>query len=1053
MEPLPGPPPLPILGNLLDLDLKNTIQSWLDLAHVHGPIYKLVLRGADRIIITGYEVIHEVCTRKDFVKRPLGVVKALRDITPEGLLTADHGQESWEMAHRVLVPAFGPLMVQDMFEEMHDIVSQLVLRWARFGEETPIEVTADFTRLALDTIALCAMDTRFNSFYKDSLHPFIGSLTSTLSETQLRSVRPAWMNSLFWQANKTFDDNNNLMHNIAKEVIARRRANPTKRMDLLNALLHGKDPVSQRGLSDETISDNMITFLIAGHETTAGLLSFFFYLLLKNPEAYGELQKEIDTVLGTGPLTPECLTRLPYTKACLRETLRLHPPVPGFALSPWQEGSEPTVIGGKYQIGPEAGCLILLGNLHKDKTIYGDDAEDFRPSRMLEENFKKLPPNSFMVRLYSAVHDSLLTTQPFGRGTRACIGSDFAMQEAIMAVAILIQNFDFRFMDPNYTLKVKQASTLKPVNLFISAKLRPGISLLSLNRDLFSHASGGIKPSSSSSSDAQGSEEMQPMTILYGSNTGTCQNLADRLARTALQHGFRCTIKSLNEGLNSVPTDQAVVVISSTHSEGQPPDNAVAFLEWLDSQKENALKGLKYAVFGCGNSDWKETYQTIPMRLDEKLEKTGGLRLAARGEADAGEGDIIGEFDTWQADCLWPAVSQLSQSRRPAGKAFTNVQLTNDTILNVSHPPQGRIIAKVLTCSALTAHEDRPKHHMTVQLPDGAGYQVGDYLEIYPPNPAETTERFLDIIRAWGYSVSDPLAVALYTQCELNQPASLKAGADDRVALQALYQDLLETGVRRPSILQLLATYQTITMPLADLAALLPPIRPRQYSISSSPRAHPTQCTLTWSLITHEAIHVPSWQSNQSSRGTASHYLASLSAGDELTCSVRPGQSRFRPPADHAVPIVMVSAGSGIAPFRGFIQEREAMIRQNPAVQLKLGRAILYVGCRTPDHALYAAELDTSPAVEVRYAYSRYGNGPQYVQNLIWADRHELAELWESGSRVYVCGGRMLGQGVKETVCRIYRELAEERCGAKSQADIEQWWVEALRSQYSVDIF
>lgn len=115
MSDPPGPPPLPILGNMLDLDRKNTIQSFVDLADTYGPIYKLRLGGTDRIFVTGHELVDELCSRKDFVKIPVGLVRSQKELTPEGLFTADYGQPSWDLAHRVLLPAFGPLSIQDMF--------------------------------------------------------------------------------------------------------------------------------------------------------------------------------------------------------------------------------------------------------------------------------------------------------------------------------------------------------------------------------------------------------------------------------------------------------------------------------------------------------------------------------------------------------------------------------------------------------------------------------------------------------------------------------------------------------------------------------------------------------------------------------------------------------------------------------------------------------------------------------------------------------------------------------------------------------------------------
>lgn len=144
------------------------------------------------------------------------------------------------------------------------MVCQLALKWARFGDESPIDVTGDFTRLTLDTIALCAMGMRFNSFYKDQQHPFVDAMMSTFAESQQRSVRPSWLTSLMWRTDREFSEGKEAMYRVAAEVIARRRAKPNDKKDLLNAMLKGRDPVTGKPLSDQIITDNMITFLIAG---------------------------------------------------------------------------------------------------------------------------------------------------------------------------------------------------------------------------------------------------------------------------------------------------------------------------------------------------------------------------------------------------------------------------------------------------------------------------------------------------------------------------------------------------------------------------------------------------------------------------------------------------------------------------------------------------------------------------------------------------------------------------------------------------------------------
>jgi cytochrome P450/NADPH-cytochrome P450 reductase len=136
-----------------------------------------------------------------------------------------------------------------------------------------------------------------------------------------------------------------------------------------------------------------------GHETTSGLLSFLFYYLLKNPAAYQAAQKQVDEVIGRGPITFEHMSKLPYIEACLRETLRLQPTAPAFSIAPHPDTKDfPVLIGGgKYAVEKGQVMVVLLSKVHRDPTVYGDDAEDFKPERMTDDNFSKLPPNSWKV--------------------------------------------------------------------------------------------------------------------------------------------------------------------------------------------------------------------------------------------------------------------------------------------------------------------------------------------------------------------------------------------------------------------------------------------------------------------------------------------------------------------------------------------------------------------------------------------------------------------------------------------------------------------------------
>ena len=148
---------------------------------------------------------------------------------------------------------------------MYDIATQLVMKWARLGPQAPIMVTDDFTRLTLDTIALCSMGTRFNSFYHDEMHPFVEAMVGLLQGSGDRTRRPALMNSLPTSDNSKYGSDITYLRELSQELVNARKENPEEgKKDLLNALILGRDPQTGQGLSDDTIIDNMITFLIAG---------------------------------------------------------------------------------------------------------------------------------------------------------------------------------------------------------------------------------------------------------------------------------------------------------------------------------------------------------------------------------------------------------------------------------------------------------------------------------------------------------------------------------------------------------------------------------------------------------------------------------------------------------------------------------------------------------------------------------------------------------------------------------------------------------------------
>ena len=301
---------------------------------------------------------------------------------------------------------------------MHDIACQLVTKWSRQGPGQEIDPANDFTRLTLDSIAICAIDTRFNSFYRDKPHPFVDAMAFNLAESGRRAFRPAFVNDHVYRAsNKRYWETVEVMKATAYQAIKERQQHPSEKSDLLNAMLLGKDPKTGERMTEDSIAKNAITFLIAGefsvpaaittdqrigHETTSGLLSFLFVLLVSNPQAFQTAQREIDEVIGQGPITVDHMTKIPYITGCIREALRLWPTAPGSRVAPVSKNDEdyPLQIGKNgYKIYKDDVIQLNLLKIHRDPSVYGADAELFRPERMLEENFTKLPPNAWKVRL------------------------------------------------------------------------------------------------------------------------------------------------------------------------------------------------------------------------------------------------------------------------------------------------------------------------------------------------------------------------------------------------------------------------------------------------------------------------------------------------------------------------------------------------------------------------------------------------------------------------------------------------------------------------------
>ncbi|HEV7791472.1 MAG TPA: cytochrome P450 [Pseudonocardia sp.] len=1059
---LPGPRGLPVLGNLFDIDGDSPFESLMAMARQYGPVFRLSTPAGHRLIVSGAELVEEICDDTRFDKLVGGGLANLsRGGAGAGLFTAETSDPLWRRAHNILLSPFSLRSMRDYMPMMLDLAQQLLDKWERINPDEEVDVPADMTRLTLDTIALCGFGYRFNSFYRDTPHPFVSAMVRTLTESQARVRQLPIQTRLRVRAQRQIEEDDEFMQGLVGQLITDRRAQGAagETRDLLGRMLTGVDQSTGEGLPDENIRAQCITFLIAGHETTSGLLSFAVHFLLKHPEVVARARTEVDEVFGGTELPSyEQVHRLRYITQILNETLRLWPTAPGFNRTPRQD----TVIGGgRYAVPAGTPMTVLSPMLHRDRSVWGADAEQFDPDHVAAERLAALTPNAF---------------KPFGTGQRACIGRQFALQEAALVLGMVLRRFEL--VDHlDYQLKIKTSLTLKPEDLRIQLRRRA-------DRPLGSAAPAASVGTGATTRPAAGrpaaGSHGTPLLVLYGSNLGTAEAVAAKLAREGTERGFAVTVGALDNHVGSLPPAGATMLVCASYN-GLPPENAERFSSWLrdPATATDACAGAGYTVFGCGNTEWASTYQAVPKQLDTLLAAHGGRRLHPRGEGDA-RGDFDAGYRAWHTG-LWTALTTAFELPEhievPAATgprlsvSVVNRQLTNPVITSYRARPALVRTNRDLHRQDAAQPAARSTRHIEVVLPAGVGYRAGDHLGVLPRNSIDLIQRvmrrftldagmYLTIIPNRGTHTHLPVdepapllgvlgscvelqdvatradveVLAQYTD-DPAQRAALLALAGDDPESQARYRERVFMPYR--SILDLLDEFPACALPFDSYLDLLPPLRPRYYSISSSPLLDPAVCSITTGVL-----RVPARSGDGEFTGICSGHLERTAPNSTVFVFVREPTIAFRPPADPTVPMIMVGAGTGLAPFRGFLQERAAQAEQGRPV----GPSLLFFGCRDPERDyLYADELRDLAKLcplRVRTVFSQQPrNGRRYVQDELLARHDEVWELLEQGGAAFVCGNaNTIAPGVRAALADIYRQHTG---GSAAQA---QAWLAELRA-------
>ena len=1070
IEDFPGPRGVPVLGNLLDLDQHNPIPSVIKMAQEYGPIFKLSTPTGTRVIVSGRELVDEVCEDARFDKFLAGgLIEMSKGVGGHGLFTTRTDDPRWQRAHSILMAPFSMQAMEHYVPKMQEIADQLLAKWDRLNPDDTVDVPADMTNLTLDTIALCGFGYRFNSFYRETPHPFVAAMMRSLAEAQARARQLPIKTRLRVRARRQFDDDQTYMAGLVDSLIHERRqqGDAADNTDLLGRMLHGRDPRTGEGLDDENIRNQCVTFLLAGHETTSGLLSFAIYFLLKNPDVVRRARAEVDEVLG-GDLAPtfEQIRGLTYVAQILNEALRLWPTASGFN----RYAREDTMIGGRYRLPAGTSVMVMSAALHRDTSIWGLDAEEFNPDHVAPDKVSALPPNAF---------------KPFGTGQRACIGRQFAMQEAILVLALVLRRFDF--VDTfDYELKIKTTLTIKPDEMRIQVVPRSGRPQDAPGKPVVAQpaAAEELAPIL-----AAADRHNTPLRVLYGSDLGTAERIAVRLAQEGTERGYSVVLGALDDHVGDLPIDGASIVISASYN-GEPPTNAREFCRWLDEPAaDRRPSGAPYTVFGCGNTEWAATYQAVPILIDTRLAELGARRIHPRGEGDV-RSDFDAQYRAWH-DTLWSDLaSTFDLPVSATGPAATtgprlsitvvNRQKSNPVIMSYEAAPAFIRANRELATVGDGQRLERSTRHIEVALPNGMTYQTGDHLGVLPRNSLGLIRRamfrfgldagqYVTIVPRSGTHTHLPIdeptpvlgilascvelqdvakrsdieAMAPYTD-DPEQRAALEELTGDDPAAQARYRE--QVFLPNRSLLDLLEQFPACALPFEIYLDLLAPLRPRYYSISSSPLADDRVCSITTGVL-----RGPARSGSGDFVGVCSSHLAASPSNSTVFVFVRDPGIDFRPPKDPQLPMIMVGAGTGLAPYRGFLQERAALKEQGlPVVQ-----SLLFFGCRHPDaDYLYAEELSEFQRmgiVRVETAFSRVPGQPkQYVQDALHDRGAEVWSLLEQNAHVFVCGNaRTIAPAVRAALAAIHHQQVGGPM-AESEA-----WLTSLRAggRYVEDIW
>lgn len=979
----------------------------------------------------------------------------------------------YERVRRVMLPWYAPAHQKTQFPRMKALARQMIAAWAEMADDEPLDMREWMARYALEVSGRGACNYDFDVLRKDAVkRPFAAAVPESTKESIARINQPYPDFTLLSgrakrTRKKTYRRHNQVLFETA-DAIVKGRLNTCpagEQTDLLTRLLTVPDPKTGDRLDIDTIRDQILMHLSNGFNGPSFIGAWLAYVLASYPDVEEKLITEIDSITGGDPdydLQYTDLMTVPYMTQVIKETLRIYPPMPVTIRRALKDG-----LVGRYRI--RKGDIILVGALaaQRDPRYWGHEPDVFNPDHFAMEKVVERPRHAFI---------------PFSVGLRQCMAQEVTFMMLRVALFEIYNRYRLR-VAPGAAVVKNTSVTTKPVSVPVvrlprEAKQERQAALAQRKARPTSQADGAGAGDGAwdRPSEIPDTSTYQHIVIAYGSNFGTCKELAERFAERSRFFGFTNEVVGLDDLVDMEPRTQPwlLMVMTSTYT-ANPPGNAIAFKTWLERSEvgcEN-WRNCRYLVWGSGNSQWN-AFLAFPRFVNTKLAEVGATPLAKIAFGDVGSPLWEDVHTSWN-DRTWPVLIDLAGAQ-PTEAAAARVatehavvhaaedELTStDSATAMALSLDGRIVAptiltnavgiathevRALVCRELQAPESPSRtRHLEVSLPPGFAYTAGDHLGVCPHNDEETVARVACHLGAaldGVFAVPKTMKVRAVPKGVPLQVRNVLTCLVDITSMPSVpLVDLLVTKATEPDERsKLQAIKDTLVMPNGPDSPLRAAIRAGGYDVVAlldefgscslnifeflqvaqplRPRYYSTSSSPaihgngTAHITVGGHIHPVPGVPGREFRGMSSHYVHSLRDGDRVNVFHDRAEG-FHLHDDLAKPMVFVSAGTGYAPMRAFLWERLAMRRQ----RVKLGPAALFNGIRsTKLDYIYRDEIQMfvkEKALDhLHIATSReIPDKKVYVQDLIVEQGALVWKLIDQGAYVYVCGSQAMRDDVR----------------------------------------